>query len=104
MKELKHIDSLSMGILLSFIFALFGLFTAVLLWIGIIAMPGMGSGTFINHVIVFPCIYGLIGFVTGILSTIIYNFVAKWVGGIKVQFDDIQYEIKSEQVSEIINS
>lgn len=87
MKELKHIDPLSMGILLSFIFAIFGLFTAILLKLGFIAMPGVQS--LVSVIIVFPVIYGLIGFLTGILSSIIYNFVTNWVGGIKIELKEI---------------
>ncbi len=41
----------------------------------------MGGGA----VIALPLLYGLFGFVTGLLVGTIYNFVAKFVGGLELE-------------------
>lgn len=39
-------------------------------------------------IIVFPVIYAIIGFVFGLIGAYIYNLVAGWVGGIKIELED----------------
>ena len=39
-------------------------------------------------IIILPIIYGLLGLVLGALSAFLYNLVARWVGGIEIQFDN----------------
>jgi hypothetical protein len=34
-----------------------------------------------------PIMYGLIGFVTGAISALIYNLIAGWVGGIEMELE-----------------
>lgn len=36
-------------------------------------------------IIVFPILYGIMGFVGGIIGAGLYNLVSKWVGGIKLE-------------------
>ncbi len=38
-------------------------------------------------IIFFPIIYGIIGFIAGLVSALIYNLSAKFVGGIELEFD-----------------
>ena len=35
-------------------------------------------------ILIFPLIYGVIGFIAGILGGSLYNLIAKWVGGIEL--------------------
>ena len=46
-------------------------------------MAGMG----IAAVIVMPIIYGVLGFIGGIISAAMYNLIAGFVGGIEMEFD-----------------
>ena len=43
----------------------------------------IGAGTF--GVILLPIYYGVIGFVAGYVGALIYNYVVKFVGGVKIE-------------------
>jgi hypothetical protein len=47
---------------------------------------GFGAGLGFLAIIVFPIMYGAIGFVAGAIGALIYNLVARWVGGIEIEF------------------
>jgi hypothetical protein len=34
-----------------------------------------------------PVIYGVMGFVLGIVSSVVYNLIARWIGGIEVEVE-----------------
>ena len=48
--------------------------------VGVMAF-GAGFAIFV------PVIYAVMGFVSGALGAVIYNLVAKWVGGIEVEVE-----------------
>jgi hypothetical protein len=35
-------------------------------------------------IVLLPILYGVMGFIGGIIAALIYNLVAKWIGGIEV--------------------
>jgi hypothetical protein len=45
-----------------------------------------GGGFFF---IVMPFLYGIIGFIMTAISCLIYNLIAKWTGGIELEFDTV---------------
>ena len=49
------------------------------------AMPFLFSGIFI---VIFPVIYGVMGFIGGVIMGALYNLVARFVGGIEVTVQD----------------
>jgi hypothetical protein len=72
-----------LGLIVGAVFALFSLFGAAL-----------GSGTEshsmfgaigLSAIILFPIVYGLIGFVAGLLVAALYNLVAGFVGGVEIE-------------------
>ena len=75
------------GILL----ALFGLIQAIALsFFGVTnSMMGMmgvsGFATF--GLVGFPILYGLVGFLSGAATAIIYNFIVKLIGGIELELE-----------------
>lgn len=83
--------------------------------IGLICLPilmlvAMGSGAFTQHAqgqsgspapaapiagmmfvmgLSLPVLYGMMGFVFGIIGAAIYNLIARWMGGIEVEVEDL---------------
>ncbi len=39
-------------------------------------------------IIILPIFYGIIGLVTGAIGAWLYNLIAKWVGGIEMEFSE----------------
>jgi len=52
------------------------------------AIPAaVGVGMFIAGIVFVPIIYGVIGFIIGVIGALLYNLVAKWVGGIEIELE-----------------
>jgi hypothetical protein len=49
------------------------------------AAASLGFG--IGMAIAMPVLYAFFGFIGGVLGGFVYNLVAKWIGGIEVEFD-----------------
>ena len=41
----------------------------------------------VGSVILMPIMYGVSGFLQGLIGAVLYNFVADWVGGIHMEFE-----------------
>lgn len=97
-RRLKRITPLQFGKMLAVTYALcslvflpfFLLFAAVASFMpkgaGAPPMPaifGMGVG----FMLIFPFIYAAMGFITGIIGAVIYNLVARWLGGIEIEVE-----------------
>jgi hypothetical protein len=93
MMVLMRVDPLSaakvMGIVYAFMGFLFGAFMTLLGVLGNAAGAQQGPGGIlfgVGAVIVLPIVYGIGGFVGGIISAAVYNFVVSMVGGIEFEF------------------
>ncbi|MBN2423256.1 hypothetical protein JXB41_08595 [Candidatus Woesearchaeota archaeon] len=94
MKKIKKIGVLSAGKVLGILYAILGIFIG-LVYSGIAIVfsafskslyPGIFSFIFgIGAIITMPIIYGIMGFIGGILTALLYNLIAKWIGGIEVE-------------------
>ncbi|MBK1877100.1 DUF3566 domain-containing protein [Pelagicoccus mobilis] len=98
-KRLKRINPLQLGKILAAFYALASLiFVPFMLLFSLLAsvvqqsegtaaqMPillGMGAG----FLIIAPIMYGVMGFVAGIIGAFLYNLIAKWLGGIEVEVE-----------------
>ncbi len=85
MKEIKKVDVLSLAKVVGLIYAMFGLLAALLLTIagGMSGMMGVALPTSYG-IILIPVFYGISGFIAGAFGGMVYNFVAKKIGGIKI--------------------
>lgn len=95
---IKKFDVVSVGKITGIISAGFGLIAGVLVFLfgsllgGMMGMMGgqHGSAGFvggIGAVIFMPLLYGVIGFVSGLIYALIYNLASGFVGGIRIEVE-----------------
>ena len=90
---IKRIGVLRLAIFQAALMAAFGLFAALLLLMfsSMIGVHTQQAGLFgaigIVAVIVFPIMYGVLGFIAGAIGGALYNLVASVVGGIEIEFE-----------------
>ncbi len=91
MQEIKKIGIFSVSKVYAIIFAIIGLIGGLIFAVfGMVASAvgnfgALGASIGILSVILFPVLYGVIGFVMGALGALIYNLVAAWIGGIEIE-------------------
>ncbi len=51
------------------------------------AAPAAVAGVVLAMGVFMPVIYGVIGFALGIIGAAVYNFIARWIGGIEVEVE-----------------
>lgn len=94
MKEIKSMDVLSVGKVYAIVMAIIGFLAGIIVALvgsaaATFSRPGMwGAGLGVLSIIVLPIIYGVLGFIFGVIGAAIYNLVAKWVGGIKIELKE----------------
>ncbi|MFO1461056.1 MAG: hypothetical protein U1G08_16830 [Verrucomicrobiota bacterium] len=91
---LKRIAPLQLGKMLGVLYGAMGiLLVPIFLIVSLIGsqMPAQqraGMMTFgVGFAILAPVFYGVMGFVIGVIGALIYNLVAKWIGGIEVEVE-----------------
>jgi hypothetical protein len=98
-KRLKRIAPLKTGIVLGVLYALLSLIMVpffMLAGFGAMTAASRAGGPPLPFAFLFgigalflPVVYGVMGFIFGVISAAIYNLVAKWTGGIEVTVEDI---------------
>src|SRR5205814_10616937 len=94
MRRIKRIAPLQLGKMLAVLYGILGLiFIPFFLIMSMVAsqlpseqrvgIMAFGAG----FALLFPLIYAAIGFIGGIIGALIYNLVAKWIGGIEVEVE-----------------
>lgn len=99
MQEVKKIDIVSLakiegalGAILGFIAGLIVAGFSSMFW-GFASMAeagvprGAGALFGVTAIIAFPIIYGILGFIGGIITAFLYNIVAGVVGGIEIELE-----------------
>jgi hypothetical protein len=56
------------------------------------AAGGIGIGMGLAYMIILPIVYGVLGFIMGALSALIYNVAAGFVGGIELELENAEGE------------
>lgn len=47
----------------------------------------IAAGMMLGFGIMMPVIYGVMGFILGVITAALYNLIARWVGGIEVEVE-----------------
>ncbi len=103
MRKINKISVFSLAKLQAVLGALFGLFLGIIYSFGGLTVdilvssdlifsaetPGLSYGTILafGALIGMPVIFGVIGFVLGLIEAIFYNYFARKFGGLKVEFE-----------------
>lgn len=93
-RRIKRIAPVQLGKMLAVLYGVMGLvFIPFLLFMSIAAsqlpesqrvgMMAFGAG----FALLVPLIYAALGFIFGALGALVYNVVAKWIGGIEVEVE-----------------
>lgn len=97
-KRLKRLAPLQTGIVLAVLYALMSLIAVPIFMIGgaAAAAAAQQSGADVPFGFLFgigalflPVLYGVFGFIFGVIGAAIYNLVAKWTGGFELTFEDL---------------
>lgn len=77
------------AVLMAVVGLIMGIFYALLsLIIGTqLGDVGVGAGLGFLGIIVLPVLYAIFGFIGGAIGALLYNLVAKWVGGVDLEFE-----------------
>jgi hypothetical protein len=93
-RRIKRIAPVQLGKMFALLYGIMGLlvipfFLFVSLFASQMPQPQrMGAiGFGIGFVVSVPFIYAALGFVSGAIGALIYNLVARWVGGIEVEVE-----------------
>lgn len=94
MKTLKKIDPMSYAKISGVMGAVIGLimgltFSSLSGFLSIFGAEaaGMMGGLGLLSIMVFPILYAIMGFISGLIGAFIYNIVAGYVGGVKVDLE-----------------
>lgn len=88
MQKVKKIGVLSLAKILGFLYAIIGLILGVLF--AVLSLFGFNAdetGLFFGaaSIIIFPILYGIMGFIGGLITGFFYNLVASKIGGLEVE-------------------
>lgn len=93
-RRIKRIAPLQLGKMLAVLYGIMGLlFMPIFLIMSLVStqLPaGQRSGMMalgMGFALFMPVMYAVMGFVLGALGALIYNVVAKWIGGIEVEVE-----------------
>jgi hypothetical protein len=95
MKKITKISAISLGKLLGLMYGLFGvIFGAVITSISFfgqfVFQSELNNYDFLfglGAIIILPIFYGLLGFLLGLLTAWIYNLIARFTGGLKIEIE-----------------
>lgn len=94
MQEIKRLDVLSVALILGALYAILGFIMG--LFFALIGgafrttadIPGAFGLFFgVAAIVLFPILYGVIGFVFGAIVSFLYNILAARIGGIKIELE-----------------
>jgi len=98
-KRIKRIDPMQSGKVTAIVSVALILIIFVPFML-LFSLAGLGTsfggamlGGSLFMIILLPIIYGIVGFIAGILYAVVYNFTYKYHGGLQLEYDDMDDEI-----------
>lgn len=95
--KVRRVGVFSLAHVLGLIFALLGLILSVLFTLAMALRPGMHPGgpgmTWLGPtdglmaLVLLPLVYGGFAWITGLVTAVLYNFIAGWVGGVELELE-----------------
>ncbi len=85
MKELKKIAPISFAKVVGIFGLILGVIADIAIYLGIAITGEVIEGISWTMLVLLPIVYGAIYFIIGLIVSWIYNFLAKNIGGIKLQ-------------------
>lgn len=89
---IRRLGVMSVAKLYALLSAIMGLIIGIFSLILGLAMStvdlGFGAGLGVIGMIILPIFYGIFGFIAGLIGAALYNLVAKWIGGIKIELKE----------------
>jgi hypothetical protein len=93
-RRIKRVAPLQLGKISGLVYAILGLLICPIFLLAFVFAPAaqaqqrvgvmaLGAG----FALFLPVLYGIAGFVGGVVSAFIYNIIAKWIGGIEVEVE-----------------
>lgn len=85
MLVIKRIGWLSVGLVFGAMYLIIGLIAGVFLFLVALLNPQEAAFGGLAALILSPLLYGVLGFIGGIIGAALYNLVAPLVGGIRIE-------------------
>lgn len=85
--KLKKINVLKLGFFLGLLYSLLSIFIVTIMGL-LLTVTGQPFSWFV--VFVAPIIYGIGGFIGGLIMGSLYNLISNWIGGLEFDFEEIK--------------
>lgn len=98
--KLKRIDPIQAGKMLAALYGILSLlfipFMIFFMTVGSFAARQQGGptpalplmfGMGVGFMVMLPVVYAVMGFVAGVISSLLYNLLTKWIGGFEFEFE-----------------
>jgi hypothetical protein len=101
--RLRHIAIVQFALVAAVLYALIGVLIGLAWWLVLspimmagvktsgVSAPGVAVMTGLGFfaILIFPIMYGILGFIAGLLYAALYNLAARWTGGFELTLDQI---------------
>lgn len=91
MLVIKRFGWLSVGLVFGAIYVIIGLIAGVIFFLLSLVNPENTAIGGLAALVLFPVLYGVLGFIGGILVAALYNLVAPRVGGIRIETEPVDH-------------
>ncbi|GIV20819.1 MAG: hypothetical protein KatS3mg023_2570 [Armatimonadota bacterium] len=91
MLVIKRLGWLSVGLVFGAMYVIFGLIAGVIFFILSLVNPENTAIGGLAALVLLPVLYGVLGFIGGILIAAVYNLIAPRLGGIRIETEPVDH-------------